>query len=252
MAAAVIARRRIERRDLWWLEPLAIVIVLGAFVAYSAWAGLQNANYFADPYLSPFYSPCISANCTEVTVPLIGSWWVWSPAILIVPFPLLFRLTCYYYRRSYYRAFFWAPPACTVPDALRRYSGESKFPFLLQNLHRYAFYAAVLVLAILAYDAIRAFGFRDGIHVGLGTLIMVANVGFLSLYTFSCHSCRYLCGGYLDQFHNAPVRYRLWMAVNRLNVRHGLFAWLSLFSVGLTDIYIRLVAAGALTDPRFL
>jgi hypothetical protein len=35
-----------------------------------------------------------------------------------------------------------------------------------------------------------------------------------------------------------------------LNERHMLFAWLSLFSVGLTDLYIRLVSSGAIQDVR--
>ncbi|MGH2500205.1 MAG: hypothetical protein ACRDF0_08980 [Candidatus Limnocylindria bacterium] len=257
MKAAMTAEARVrprERRDLWWLEPLAIVVVLGVFVAYSTWAGLQNAHYYVAPYLSPLYSPCISANCAHLTfgAALVGEWWRFSPAIFIVGFPLGFRLTCYYYRRSYYRAFFWAPPACAVPDVRRAYSGETRLPLVLQNVHRYFFYSAVAILAVLGYDAILGFGFPDGFGVGLGSLIMVANVVLIGLYTFSCHSCRYLCGGYLDRFRGAPLRYRLWSAVNRLNVRHGLFAWLSLFSVGLADLYIRLVSLGVIADVRFL
>ncbi|CAN5243427.1 hypothetical protein BH18CHL2_BH18CHL2_00600 [soil metagenome] len=265
MAARVDVRRgtatkSVERRDLWWVEPVVLVAVLGIFVLYSIWAGLANANYYSEPYLSPFYSPCIASSCPHVTfgAPLVGDWWGFSPAIFIVGFPLVFRLTCYYYRRSYYRAFFWSPPACVVPDARAAYSGETRFPFIFQNLHRYTFYLAVPVWAILTYDAALAFifpmpahdGFRFGI--GLGSLIMLVNVAFIGLYTFSCHSCRYLCGGYLDRFHTAPLRFRLWTLVNRLNARHGLFAWLSLFSVGLTDLYIRLLASGAITDPRIL
>jgi len=100
-----------QRADAWWITPLVTVVVLGGFVVYATWAGLQNANYYAAPYLSPFYSPCLSANCSHVTVPLVGSWWKWSPAILILWAPGGFRLTCYYYRKAYYRSFVWAPPA---------------------------------------------------------------------------------------------------------------------------------------------
>ena len=109
--AAGVRHRPQERKDLWWLEPTVIVVVLGTFVLYSMYAGLANANYFFEPYLSPLYSPCLTANCVHPTLPLIGSYWNLSPAILIVAFPLAFRVTCYYYRRSYYRAFFWSPPA---------------------------------------------------------------------------------------------------------------------------------------------
>jgi hypothetical protein len=40
--------------------------------------------------------------------------------------------------------------------------------------------------------------------------------------------------------------------VNKLNVKHALFAWLSLFSVGLTDLYIRMVSMGWIVDPRIV
>ena len=132
--AAGVRHRPQERKDLWWLEPTVIVVVLGTFVLYSIYAGLANANYFFEPYLSPLYSPCLTANCVHPTLPLIGSYWNLSPAILIVAFPLAFRVTCYYYRRSYYRAFFWSPPACAVPDVRKGYAGETRFPFLIQNL----------------------------------------------------------------------------------------------------------------------
>lgn len=248
------------RRDLWWLEPVAIAAVLGTFVVYSAVAGLANAHYYVEPYLSPFYSPCITANCAHLTfgIPVIGDWWNFAPAIWIVGFPLVFRATCYYYRRSYYRAFFMSPPACAVPDVRAKYGGETKFPFLLNNLHRYAWYAAMVFIVILSYDAVLAFIFptASGGHafgIGLGSLIMVINVALIALYTVSCHSCRHLCGGYLDRFHRRPFWYRLWSTVSRLNTRHGLFAWLSLFSVGLTDLYIRLLSMGVIpSDPRIV
>src|SRR5262245_2861998 len=51
------------RTDLWWLEQLLVIVVLGGFGIYATWAALQNAHYYAAPYLSPFYSPCLSANC---------------------------------------------------------------------------------------------------------------------------------------------------------------------------------------------
>jgi hypothetical protein len=241
-----------RRQDAWWVEPLIVVVVLAGFSIYATWAALQNAHYYAAPYLSPFYSPCIAANCAHVTLPLLGSWWTFSPAILILWIPLGFRATCYYYRKAYYRSFFWSPPACAVPDAPKSYHGETRFPFILQNLHRYFFWLSLLVLLFLWWDALLAFRFPTGFGIGLGTVILVANAALLSLYSFSCHSCRYLCGGYLDSFKDAPIRYRLWSTVNRLNTRHGLFAWISLFGVALTDLYVRLVATGVIQDPRIV
>ena len=83
-----------------------------------------------------------------------------SPALLILGGPLGFRATCYYYRKAYYRAFFLDPPACAVSESgSRNYRGETSFPFILQNLHRYFFYLAILFLCFLWYDAILAFRF---------------------------------------------------------------------------------------------
>jgi hypothetical protein len=249
---ANVRQREHERKDRWWIEPVLIVTVLGGFVLYSLYASVVNANYFYDPYLSPFYSPCLTSGCVHPTWPIIGNWYSLSPAFLIVGSPLLFRTTCYYYRRSYYRAFFWSPPACSVPDARAKYSGETKFPFILQNIHRYALYLAIPVLAILWWDALLAFNFDGRFGIGLGSVIMLTNVVLLSGYTFGCHAARYLVGGYLDSFHGKSLRFRLWELTTRLNVRHSRWAWVSLFSVALTDVYIRLNAMGVIADPRIV
>jgi hypothetical protein len=241
---------RTERRDNWWLEPLIVVVVLGSFGVYSLWAALQNGHYYAPPYLSPFYSPCLAANCDHRTLPLIGSWWNLSPAFLVLWAPLGFRATCYYYRKAYYRSFFWSPPGCAVREPAKNYTGETRFPFILQNVHRYFFWVSIVVLAFLWWDAFLAFRFPSGFGIGLGTLVLVANVTLLSLYTLSCHSCRYLVGGYLDAFHFAPIRYWLWRLSNRLNERHAQLAWVSLIGVALADLYVRLVASGVIMDLR--
>jgi len=164
----------------------------------------------------------------------------------------LFRLTCYYYRKAYYRSFWLTPPACAVPDLKRGYSGETKFPLILQAFHRYTWYVAVFFIAMLTWDALLAFRFPNGFGIGVGTIVMWINVVFLAGYTFSCHSCRHVCGGYVNVFSKAPGRYRIWHFVTRLNERHPMFAWLSLFSVGLTDLYIRLVSMGIIRDWRII
>jgi hypothetical protein len=113
---------------------------------------------------------------------------------------------------------------------------------------------ALVFLVILWKDAIVAIvGWNDGVHVGVGTLVMLANVILLSGYTFGCHSVRHLVGGGVNSFSTAVLggmRHGLWKLVSLLNARHMPFAWLSLFSVGLTDLYIRLVATGTVTDLR--
>jgi hypothetical protein len=246
-----IGGRKTLRRDRWWVAPVITVVVLGAFTIYATWAALVNRDYFADPYLSPFYSPCLAANCRYADVKLFGSWWRLSPAILVLPFPLLFRATCYYYRKAYYRAFFWSPPACAVPDARPRYAGESRFPLILQNVHRVFFYLIIPFPFILLWDGLRAFDFPDGFGMGVGTLVLLVNALLLGTYVLSCHSCRHVCGGRIDCLSEHPTRYGLWRFVTRLNERHMLIAWISLVGVAATDLYVRLVATGAVRDLRF-
>jgi hypothetical protein len=233
------------RRDAWWLELLPVVVILGAFSVYATWRALEGAYYEWGPYLSPFYSPLIKP-----------SWWPFSPAILILGGPLGFRATCYYYRKAYYRSFFLDPPACSVGEfRSHKYRGETAFPLILQNLHRYFLYVALIFLIILWYDAIRAFWFEGGFRIGVGSLVLLTNIILLSLYTFSCHSLRHIVGGKLDCFSCAAFggqRHAAWRGTSFLNERHMLFAWLSLFSVGLSDLYVRLVATGAIRDLRLL
>jgi hypothetical protein len=235
-----------ERRDAWWLELIPVVVVLGLFGIYATIRAFEGAYYAWGPYLSPFYSPLIDPN---------HHWWPFSPALLILAGPLGFRVTCYYYRKAYYRAFFLDPPACAVGERRRNYRGETAFPFILQNVHRYFLYVAFLFIAFLAYDAIRSFSFDGRFGIGVGSLVLTANVVLLSLYTFSCHSLRHLVGGKSDCFSCTSfgqVQGSLWRGVTFLNERHMLFAWMSLFSVGLADLYVRSVASGAIRDLRLL
>ena len=248
-------RARIEaptlRNDYWWVPPLITFLVLGTFVVYSTWAAFQNGNYFVDPYLSPLYSPCLASSCPETVTPTLGSWWAISPALLILPFPLLFRATCYYYRKSYYRAFFLSPPACAVKEPRKRYAGESRGIFLIQNVHRYAWFLVLPFCVFLSWDAVRAYSFPDGFGMGLGSLILSLNALLLIAYTFSCHSARHILGGHVNRFSRAPLRSKMWNKLTWLNERHMPIAWSSLVVVGLADLYVRLVASGTITDPRF-
>ncbi|MGV9990476.1 hypothetical protein [Streptomyces sp. NPDC003374] len=255
-ARAAIAAPHL-RTDRWWLAPAATAAGLFAFVVYSTWRAFANADYYAAPYVSPFYSPCLAENCRPMhagpNAALFGSWWAISPAIIILIFPLGFRLTCYYYRKAYYRGFWASPPACAVAEPHRTYTGETRFPLILQNIHRYFFYAAIPVAGVLTYDTVLSFRdehYRWG-HMGLGTLVFLANIVLIWAYTISCHSCRHIVGGQLKHFSRHPVRYRAWRLVSRLNARHMLLAWSSLVSVALADFYVYLVASGVFDDPRF-
>jgi hypothetical protein len=225
---------------------LPVVAVLGLFGIYATLRAFEGRFYEWGPYLSPFYSPLIDPN---------HRWWPFSPALLILAAPLGFRLTCYYYRKAYYRAFFLDPPACAVGEGRSGYRGETNFPFILQNVHRYFLYLALLFLVFLGHDAVRAFSFGGKFGIGVGSIVLTANVVLLGLYTFSCHSLRHLVGGGLDCFTcgvAGPLRGKAWRWTTALNERHMLYAWLSLCSVALADVYVRAVACGAIRDFRFL
>jgi hypothetical protein len=234
-----------DRRDAWWLAPALTALGLSVLGGYSFWAALQSAHYEFGPYLSPLYSPRI-----------VAPWWPLSPALLILIPPVMFRATCYYYRKAYYRAFFLDPPACAVGEAHRgKYTGEMKFPFVLQNLHRFAFYLAFLWLFFLWHDVWQALWFDGRFGIGVGTLVILASTGTLTLYTFSCHSFRHLIGGNLDCFScsaAARTRHGLWSKATALNEHHMGFAWISFFAVTFADVYVRLLSMGVLHDVRLL
>jgi hypothetical protein len=261
MSTGVLEPRRADvgaktlRQDNWWIAPLTTFTVFLAFIIYSTWRAFDGDNYYSAPYLSPFYSPCLTDSCVEGSSDFGQpfSWWQLSPALLILIFPLGFRLTCYYYRKAYYRAFWLSPPACAVAEPHSGYTGETRLPLILQNIHRYFWYAAMLVSLVLTFDVVIAFRDEDHEwgHMGLGTLIMLVNIVLIWLYTLSCHSCRHIVGGRLRHFSKHPMRYQLWTWVSKLNRDHAKYAWLSLFSVALTDFYIYLLATGQFSDPRF-
>jgi hypothetical protein len=244
------------RVDKWWVQPAISVFVLVSFIIYSTIRAFENKYYFAEPLISPFYSPCLATSCVEVASHLgqpFGSWWIFSPALLILIFPLGFRMTCYYYRKTYYRAFWLSPPACAVAEPHKSYSGETKSPLILQNSHRYFFIAGLVFNVLLTYDAIISFKNAEGQwgHMSVGTLVLLANTSFLWLYSLSCHSCRHILGGRLKHFSKHPVRYKTWTIISKLNAHHPKYAWISLIGVALCDFYVRLVASGSITNFYF-
>jgi hypothetical protein len=249
------------RRDAWWIPNVIVVVILSSFVAYATWAAFQNANYVHGPYLSPFYSPEIwGASAHAWFGPKPGWWPVWlpfSPALIILPVPALFRFTCYYYRGAYYKAFWADPPSCAVGEPRKTYLGERTFPLVLQNFHRYGLLLSFIFLVFLWHDAWKAFWFDNGaggtqFGIGVGSVVMLANVVLLSGYTLGCHSMRHVVGGVLDRLSLAPVRKRVYDASTVCNRSHMSWAWFSLFAVALTDAYIRLCASGVLTDVRIV
>ena len=251
-----------ERRDAWWVEAILVVVVFSSFLGYGTWAAMQNQHFEFGPYLSPFYSPLLFGTSHHAWFGARPDWFpaaLFYPALLILPFPGLFRFTCYYYRGAYYKAFWQDPVSCAVGEPRgTSYWGERWFPLLLQNVHRYFAYAAVVFIVILSYDVWLGMWWTNEatgateFGIGVGTLVMLVNVLLIASYTFGCHSLRHLVGGGRDEISRKPLSEACYRCASSLNGRHMLFAWLSLFSVGLTDVYIRLCSIGVLTDYRIL
>src|SRR5262245_60729871 len=198
-----LVRRRFgetTRRDVWWIQPILVFLGFSTFIVYATWAAFQGEHYVYGPYLSPFYSPEIFGTSPHSWFGPFPSWWPAflpaSPALLILPIPGGFRFTCYYYRGAYYKAFWADPPSCAVGEPRKGYRGEHSFPLILQNAHRYVLFLTLAVLAILAWDAWKAFWFTgpDGVKhfgVGIGSLVLLANVVLLGCYVGGCHSLRH-------------------------------------------------------------
>jgi hypothetical protein len=239
-----------NRRTRWWAAPLVqglLFTICATYLGFSGvlWQPLGGPAYEVDGYLSPLFSPLL--------FPAQLPWFI-SPGLLILWIPLGFRATCYYYRKAYYRFYFADPPGCAVgePKIHRRYALETAFPFILQNVHRYFLYLAFIPLFFLWLDLAPAFVHQGQVRLGLGGALFLVNVTLLTGYSLSCHSLRHILGGRLDCFscdRRTKVRYSLWQRATTLNRHHMAWAWASLISVTLADVYVRLLAVGAFADP---
>ena len=246
-----------NRRDSWAIYPLVqgvVFTICATYLLFSGviWQPIGGPAYDVDGYLSPLFSPLI-------VFPNMPPWL--SPGLLILWIPIGFRATCYYYRKAYYRFYFADPPGCAVgePTIHRKFALENALPFILQNLHRYLLYLAFIPLAFLWYDLIPAFNIvpahtviDERPRIGLGGVLFLVNIVLLTGYSLSCHSLRHLVGGRVDCFsctRTRRVRYTLWQRLTDLNRNHMWYAWSSLITVTLADLYVRLLAVGAFTDP---
>jgi hypothetical protein len=262
----------------WWLGSLLTFLGLSAFIIYSTWAALQGVHYWyaggGAHYLSPMYSPTIfdSWKIAPATSghAWFGPWPDWlpkailflplTPAFLILWMPGGFRFTCYYYRGAYYKAFWADPVSCAVGEPGfrgKKYRGEKKFPLLIQNIHRYFLYIAIVFIFLLTYDAIIAYIFTSEsggktFGIAVGSLVLTINPILLGGYTFGCHSFRHIIGGRKDRLSEMGGAKKGYDCVSCLNRNHMKWAWASLFWVGFTDFYIRMCSMGVFTDFRLV
>ena len=244
------------------MQPLVVFLGLSAALAYLNWAAFQAERYEYFGYLSPLYSPELFGDSPHAWFGPRPGWWPgflpFSPAFLILWAPAGFRLTCYYYRGAYYKAFWADPPSCSVGEPRNAFRGENSFPLIIQNVHRYFLDLALLFILILGYDVWAASWFplagseEVEFGLGVGTFVLALNVVLLGSYTLGCHSLRHLIGGRRDCIAESPGQKTAYDCVSCLNRRHMLFAWMSLFWVAFSDVYIRMCSMGIWTDFRIL
>jgi len=250
------------RNDAYWAGPVLTASGLLLFFGYLTFRAFQATYVWFEPYVSPTVAPPLftPASGYPGAVPVehawLGAFPAWwpsflpqSPAFFIPGLAIAFRATCYYYRKAYYRAFAMSPPACAVRGVHRRYRGETAL-LIFQNLHRYALYGALFLLACVWYETIAAFFKRGEFGVGVGSVVMFLNASLLSGYTFGCHSLRHLVGGRADCMScgQSTLSYRAWKGASWVNGKHMQWAWVSLVWVVFTDLYVQLVSRGVITD----
>jgi hypothetical protein len=137
-----------------------------------------------------------------------------------------------------------------VGEPRSRYRGEASLPLILQNVHRYFLWVALVFLPILGHDVWRAMWFDGHFGIGVGTVVLAVNFVLLSGYALGCHVLRHVAGGALDRLSGAPVRKVAYDCASCLNRHHMAWAWTSLFGVALADLYVRLCSMGVIRDWR--
>ena len=171
LAHAAADQQRTLRTDRWWKSPLSTDLGLRRilhlrFVRANLREHLLRRRIpLSDAVLLAVRQRGVRAGRQPLLAAVLAIPVVASVAALALPFLLLFRLTCYYYRGAYYRAVWQSPPGCAVAEPHVDYTGETRFPLIIQNSHRYFFYVAVVISVINTYDAIKAFHSPTGLRI---------------------------------------------------------------------------------------
>ena len=247
---------RTQRIDNWWTEPFWMASALTIAVLYTGmrvliWDG--DIQYDNHRVTSPIFSPDVLHLLHITNHP----GWM-NSAMLILWIPFGFRGTCYYMRRVYHRTFFQNPTGCMIAKPELNYAigykGE-RGPFILNNIHRYMLYLAILILSVKFYDVILTTKFSDGSRaISIGTLILGIESFLLLMYVTSCHAFRHLFGGGMNRWRGglSGVFGSLYRTISKVNVHHSFWFWTSLAMVFLGDLFVLAVAEDILSDQILL
>ncbi len=233
------------RLDLWWAQPVTLVIALTLFVAYSMFRVFEMGDvatiaHGAYHYQSPFVAwdlTWLFPTAVTAAVPFLA-----YPGFILLPFPAGFRFTCYYFRRAYYRSFVARPAACSTEAWKgKEYKGETRL-MIFQNLHRYFLYATILLWVLHLIGWVKDIFYGGHVYVGIGTVLLLIDIVLLGGYVFGCHAFRHLIGGRIDCFSCTAMNQQshgIWKGVSELNKKHAFFALASMISIVVADLSLR-------------
>lgn len=240
------------RLDNWWAQPVTLVAALTLFVIYSTYrvytmgtdpVVANHGYHYQSPFVAMDFTFLVPDAVTAV-VPFLA-----YPGMLLLPIAGGFRFTCYYFRRAYYRSFVARPAACaTEAWSGKDYKGETRL-MVFQNLHRYFMYAAIVMWALHAIGLVRDIFHGGHVYLGIGTVLLAADVILLGGYVFGCHAFRHLIGGRVDCFSCSSVNessHSMWGGVTKLNQKHAFFALASMASIVIADLYLWYIDSNAI------
>ncbi len=192
---------RTSRRDSWWSTPLVVFTVFSPLSSTPRGQRFKTHTTNSGLILSPFYSPVLWGDSSHAWFGPQPAWWPgvlpFSPALVdsSVPWPVPIHVLLLPWRLL--QGVLGGSAELRRRRTAQGYLGENSFPLILQNVHRYFFYFAVIFIFILSYDVWLALWFtnpvtlRKQFGIGVGTILLLVNVILLASYTFGCHSGRH-------------------------------------------------------------
>ena len=221
------------RKDAWWVGPALTVVVLLGFIVYATLRAFEGGNYEWRRVPLALLLAVLRRLVGEGLGPLASSRRRCSSCRGPRRSVSLVTTTA---RPTTARSRGTRPRAPSPSASAHRYNGETQAPRSSRTCTATrCTWRSCSSSSSGRTRSMAVVGWKDGVHVGVGTLVMIVNCVLLTGYTFGCHSFRHLVGGGVNSYSKAAlggVRHGLWKLVTVLNERHQPLAWASLFSRG--------------------
>ena len=251
------------RRDAWWVQPAIVFLMLSAFIVYATWAAFQGEHYAYGPYLSPFYSPELFGSSPHAWFGPKPGWWpAWlpfSPALLILPFPGLFRAHLLLLPRRLLQGVLGRSARLHRRRAAEALPGRGVVP---ADPAEHPPLLPLRRAGLPGGAGCTTCGRRSGspIRPPAGPRSASASARWCSRPTSCCSAgtrwaatrCATWSAATSTGSPGRPVRRLAYDCSSCLNRAHMRWAWCSLFSVAFADLYVRLCSMGIWTDWRIL